>query len=137
EQFRDGHFFGCIALTQAVLEAVIRHVWQVKFKKKRNQEGSFEKNLEALHKQQFLREEWKTKLDRMWAGRHTFHHLRPSVEAEHQKLEELARNTLKLLNDLEQEFFGFSVREGMVVPDHPEYWSIKEGESLVFMRGQI
>src|SRR5690606_13675137 len=29
EQFRDGHFFGCIALTQAVVEAVIRHVWQV------------------------------------------------------------------------------------------------------------
>ena len=28
-QFRDGHYFGCIALTQAVLEAVVRHMWQV------------------------------------------------------------------------------------------------------------
>jgi hypothetical protein len=136
EQFRDGHYFGCIALTQAVLEAVIRHVWQIKLKKKPNQEGNFEKNLEALHKKKFIGDEWKAKLDQMWAKRHSFHHLRPSVECGEQKLEETARNTLKLLNDLEREFFGFSVREGMVVPDHPEYWSIKEGESLVFMREQ-
>lgn len=136
EQFRDGHFFGCIALTQAVVEAIIRHVWQIKLKKKSDQEGSFEKNLEALHKKKFISDEWKTKLDQMWADRHSFHHLRPAVESDQQRLEETARNTLKLLNDLEQEYFGFSVREGMVVPDHPEYWSIKEGESLVFMRGQ-
>jgi hypothetical protein len=135
EQFRDGHYFGCIALTQAVLEAVIRHVWQVKLKRKPNQEGSFDKSLEALHKKKFISDEWKTKLDQMWIDRHTFHHLRPSVESDQQKLEATARNTLKLLNDLEKEFFGFTVREGMVVPDHPEYWSIKEGEPLVFMRG--
>jgi len=72
----------------------------------------------------------------MWAERHSFHHLRPSVESDHLKLEETARNTLKLLNDLEREFFGFTLRNGMVVPDHPDYWSIKAGDSLVFMRGQ-
>ena len=126
EQFRDGHYFGCIALTQAVLEAVIRHVWQIKLKKKPNQEGSFDKNLEALHKKKFISDEWKTKLDQMWADRHSFHHLRPSVESDQQKLEETARNMLKLLNDLEREFFGFTLREGIVVPDHPEYWSIKQ-----------
>jgi hypothetical protein len=135
EQFRDGHYYGCIALTQAVLEALIRHVWQIKFKKQPNQEGSLDKNLEALHKKQFISDEWKTKLDQMWAERHSFHHVRPSVECDQQKLEETALNTLNLLNDLERKFFGFSVRDGMVVPDHPEYWPIKEGESLVFVRG--
>lgn len=136
EQFRDGHYFGCIALTQAVLEAVIRHVWQVKLTKKSNQEGSFDKNLAALHKKNFISDEWKAKLDQMWSERHSFHHLRPSVESDQQKLEETARNTLLMLNDLEQEFFGFDVNEGVIVPHHPEYWSIKEGESLVFMRGR-
>lgn len=125
EQFRDGHYFGCIALTQAVLEAVIRHIWKVKLKKKPNQEGSFDKNLEALHKKKIISDEWKTKLDEMWADRHSSHHLRPSVEADHLKLEETARNTLTLLNDLEREFFGFKVQEGVVVPDHPEYWSVE------------
>ena len=136
EQFRDGHYFGCIALTQAVFEAVIRHIWQVKLKKKPNQEGSFDKHLEALHKKKFISDEWMTKLDQMWAERHSFHHLRPSVEADHLKLEELARNTLKLLNELERQFFGFTLRDGMVVPDHPDDWSIKAGDSLVSIRGQ-
>ena len=134
EQFRDGHYFGCVALTQAVLEAVIRHVWQVKLKKKPTQGGSFDKNLEALHKKKILSDEWKTKLDEMWAERHSFHHLHPSVKADHLKLRETARNSLKLLNDLGREFFGFKVQEGVVLPDHPEYWSVKDGEPMTFMR---
>lgn len=130
ELFRDGHYFGCIALTQALLEAVIRHVWQIKLKKKPHQDGSFEKNLEALHKKKFISDEWKTTLDRMWSERHSFHHLRPSVKSDQKQLEETARNTLKLLNDLEQEFFGFTVQEGGAVPDHPEFWSVKKTSEL-------
>lgn len=137
EQFRDGHYFGCIALTQAVLEAVIRHVWRVKLKRKPNQEGTFDKNLEALHKKKFISDEWKVKLDQIWSDRHSFHQLRPSVESDQQRLEATARTTLKLLNDLEQAFFGFTLREGMVVPEHPEYWSISLGESLVSTRGHV
>ncbi len=125
EQFRDGHYFGCIALTQAVLEAVIRHVWQVKLKKKPNQEGSFDKNLEALHKKKIISDEWKNKLGQMWAERQSLHHLERLVEANQLKLEETARNTLILLNDLEREFFGFTELEEIVVPDHPEYWAVK------------
>jgi hypothetical protein len=106
EQFRDGYYFGCIALTQTVLEAVIRHVWQIKFKKKPNQEGSFDKNLEALHKRKIVSDEWKAKLDEMWAERNSFHRLRPSVESEQKKLEEKARSNLTLLNELEQTFFS-------------------------------
>ena len=135
EQFRDGHYFGCIALTQAVVEAVIRHIWKVELKTKPKKEGSFEKNLEALHKRKVISDDWKTTLDQMWAERHSFHHLRPSVESNQQKLEDKARNTLNLLNELEREFFGFSLRDGMLLPDHPEYWSLTNGESLVFLRG--
>ena len=122
EQFRDGHYFGCIALTQTLVEAVIRHVWQIKLKKKPNQEGSLEKNLAALHKKKSISDDWKTKLDQMWSERHSFHHLRPSVKSDQKQLEETARSTLKLLNDLEQEFFSFDVNEGIIVPHHPEYW---------------
>jgi hypothetical protein len=105
EQFRDGYYFGCIALTQAVLEAVIRHIWQIKFKKP-NQEGSFDKNVEALHKRKVVSDEWKTQLDEMWAERNLFHHLRPSVQSDQKKLEEKARNNLTLLNEIEQAFFS-------------------------------
>jgi hypothetical protein len=106
EQFRDGRYFGCIALTQALLEAVIRDVWQIKLKKKPNHQGSFDKNVEALHKKKLIADDWKIKLDQMWADRHSFHYLRPSVESDQRKLEEKARNLLKLLDDMEREFFG-------------------------------
>ena len=109
--FRDGHYLGCIALSQVVLEAMIRHIWQVRISKKTNLGTHFDKNLEALHKKKFISDEWKSKLDRMWAGRHSFHHLRPSVKSDQRKLEETARNTLKLLDELEREFFGFTLCE--------------------------
>lgn len=136
EQFRDGHYFGCIALTQTLVEAVIRHVWQIKLKKKPNQEGSFEKYLAALHKKKIVSDEWKSTLEQMWSERHSFHHLRPTIESDQRKLVETARKTLLLLNELEQEFFGFDVKEGIIVPNHPEYWSIKVGESLMCVRGK-
>lgn len=136
EQFQDGHYFGCIALSQAVLEAIIGHIWQIKLKKKPNQESRFDKNLEALHKKKLLSDEWMTKLAQMWADRHAVYYFRPSAESDQQKIEEAARNALKMLKDLDREFFEFSVRDGMVVPAHPEYWSIKESESLALLRAK-
>jgi hypothetical protein len=126
EQFRDGHYFGCIALAQSVLEAVILHVWQIALKRKPNHEDTFDKNIDALHKKKVISDKWKAKLEQMWANRHSFHDLRPSAKSDQQRIEEMARNLLMLLSDLEREFFGFTSREGIVVPDHPEYWSLKE-----------
>ena len=51
---------------------------------------------------------WRTRLERMWTDRYSFHHLHPLVEADKRTLEEIARDTLKLLNDVEREFFGFT-----------------------------
>jgi hypothetical protein len=104
DQFRDARYFGCIALTQAVLEVVIHHIWQVKFNKKPNEGGTFDKNLEALHKRKVISDEWKNKLDRMWAERHSFYRLSPMVESDQRKLEERARQNLNLLSELEQVF---------------------------------
>lgn len=108
KQFRDGGYFGCIALTQALLEAVIRHVWQIKLKKKPNDQGSFGTNLEGLLVKKFITDDLKIKLDQMWADRHSFHYLRPSVECDQRKLEEKARNLLKLLDDLELREVSFA-----------------------------
>jgi hypothetical protein len=59
EQFLYGHYFGCIALAQSVLEAVILHVWQIKLNRKPNNEDIFDKNIDALHKQKVISDEWK------------------------------------------------------------------------------
>ena len=106
EQFRDGHYFGCIALTQALLEAVVQHMAQLKIKKNPHKDGGFEKNLDALQKQGFISSAMKIELEQMWADRHSFHHFRPSITSDQQKLEEAARKSLKLLQDLKEEFFS-------------------------------
>jgi hypothetical protein len=104
--FDNGHYFGCIALAQAILEAVIRYVWQIKLTKKPNHDRSFTRILEALHKKQFIADDLKTKLDQIWADRQSFHYLRTLVECDQRKLKESASNLLKLLDHLEREFFG-------------------------------
>jgi hypothetical protein len=102
----SGHYFGCIALAQVLLEAVIRHVSQIKLMKKPNHDRSFTKDLEALHKKKFITDDLKVKLDQIWADQQSFRYLRPSVECDQRKLKESACNLLKLLDGLEREFFG-------------------------------
>jgi hypothetical protein len=45
--FRDGHFYGCISLCQAVGEALVRHMCVCDFDRAA---GAFEKNVRALRK---------------------------------------------------------------------------------------
>ncbi len=102
QQFRDGHFFGCISLGQTVLEMLILHEWRVRLKKRPSQEESFDKHVDALHKKKIISDQWKAKLKQAWDNRHSFYHLTPAVKADHLKLEDAAREMLQLLNDLTQ-----------------------------------
>jgi len=46
-----------------------------------------------LHKKKVISDEWQENLDQMWAERHSFHYLRPSVESDQRKVKVTARNT--------------------------------------------
>jgi hypothetical protein len=129
--FQEGHYYGCVALAQAVLEALVHHLWQVNSGKKKPQDGDFLTILAALHKKGVVKEEWKAKLHEIWVNRHTFHHLRPSVAADQQTLETTAQAYLRLLEELKDDLFGYDIQGERVVPNHAEYWSIKEGEPLI------
>jgi hypothetical protein len=109
EQLQRGHYFGCIALGQSVLQFAVRHVWQTKFKKKSSEDGGFENNLDALHKKKYVSDESKIKLEQVWEQRDSFLRLNPKVESEKQRLEELARRTYEVLSDFQSEFFGAAV----------------------------
>lgn len=133
--FEEGQHYACVALTQAVLEALVHHVWQANAGIKKPQEGDFLAILSALHRKGVVKDEWKAKLQEMWLNRHLFHHLRPSVETEQRTLEVMARANLDLLGELKDDFFGYDIQGERVVPNHPEYWSIKEGEPQVLPVG--
>jgi hypothetical protein len=133
--FQEGHYYGCIALAQAVLEALVHHLWQVNSGKKKAKDSDFLAILAALQKKGVVKDEWKAKLQESWLDRHTFHHLRPSVDADQQTLERMAQANLNLLEELKEELFGYDIQGERVVPNHPEYWSIKEGEPLSLTGG--
>ena len=129
--FQEGHYYGCIALAQAVLDALVHHVWHLNSDEEKPQDGDFVTILAALHKKGVVKDEWNAKLHEMWINRHNFHHLRPLDETDQHTLAKVAEDNLTLLNELNEEFFGYDIRGQQVVPNHPEYWSIKEGEPLV------
>lgn len=99
---REGHHFGCIALSYDLLEAVVLRVWQAEFKTGTGIAGDFQRNVDALHAKKVISDDWKTTLDRMWALRHSCYLLRPEIEADQQQLAELARDGLRVLGELVQ-----------------------------------
>jgi hypothetical protein len=130
-----GDFYASVALTQAVLEALVHHVWQANAGKKKTQEGDFLAALVALHRKAVITDEWKNKLQEMWVNRHKLHQLRASSEEDQRTLEAMARANLSLLEELKEEFFGCEIHGERVVPNHPEYWTIREGEPEVLTVG--
>jgi hypothetical protein len=135
ELFRDGRFYGCITLVQAVTEAVIRHVyWIERPNEDRTSFIRLTQRLETLHRSGIIREEVKELVENIWTHRNDFHHLDPSTQQRHQTLEALASEKLSLLSAVETEFFGYSVHEGTIMPNNPKYWDIRDGKTLVYVR---
>lgn len=135
--YRNGHYYGCIALTQAVTEALVRFVWQVRIGKARNQGGKFEDLLKDLWRKKLIPQEVRDKLDTIWSQRNDYIHLTHKVEQDPQKLRVLAREKLELLGDVERYFFGYTFDNGALVPNHREYWPIAGGDLLAYVRGNV
>lgn len=117
--FRDGHFYGCIALVQAVAEALVRFIWE------RNccgTEGDLEKRVRTLSMRKFISDKLKRSFLEIWKGRNDYHHLNVNIKKELQELEQLAKTKLQLLSEVENEIFDYGLRGGMLVPKKPKYW---------------
>jgi len=131
--FRDGHFYGAIALTQAMSEALVRFMCKCNsFRSEKNHE----KNVDKLFQRKFIEKELKDKLLELWNNRHDYHHLNYSIEQDRQKLELLAQEKIKLLNEIESIVFAFTINNsGAIVPQQPKYWpDIKKGKVPVYLR---
>lgn len=130
--FRDGHFYGCIALSQAVTEAIARFLCQ---KNGWRPEKAFEKNVTKLYTRQFISEEMKNKFLRIWEKRDDYHHLNPNIETDREKLEELAYQKVLLLKEIESKIFKFSVVDGKLVPENKKYWVLQQNGTIpVFLK---
>jgi hypothetical protein len=102
-------------------------VWRVKVRKRKNQTASFSKAVEALQDVSLMEGGRRSAIEGLWKDRDAFL-LRKESDTE---LEEVTRSTLGLLEDIAGRFFGQSERDGVVIPDHPEYWLAYEAETPV------
>lgn len=130
--FIGGHFYGCISLTQAVAEALVRFLchrngWRPS--------KELEKNIGKLVTRKAISNELSGELLKIWNERDDYHHLNPNIETDRKKLEALARERVKLLNEVvEAEIFHFELVDGKIAPTHPKYWDIDDGKADVFLR---
>ncbi len=131
--FRDGHFYGCIALAQSVAEAIARFLCQ---KNSWKPDKTFEKNIKKLYNRSFISEGLKNNFLKIWKKRDDYHHLNPKMETDRIELEKTAYDKILLLNKIESEIFKFSIsKEGKLIPENKKYWDInKDGTVPVFLK---
>lgn len=134
--FRDGHFYGCISLAQAVTDAIIRHVYWAEFPDAdRSIFGKLHQRLGELRRNNRIGDAANDAVEQIWRHRNDFHHLDPKTQIGERKLEEIAIEALTLLARIEEEFFSYSLKEGAISPDKPQYWNITDGKALIYVRG--
>ncbi len=136
--YRDGYFFACIALCQAVAEALLRFICE------RNGKGSnrfvnFETNIRKLRKlTDKIPPDWVEMLERVWEGRNDYHHINPEVPTEKDKLQEIAKEKIVALLNVESEVFAFEWVDGAIKQTHPEYWlETDSGHLDAYLRFEI
>jgi hypothetical protein len=125
--FRDGHYYGSIALSQAVAEAIAKFLCT---KNGWKPDKNFEKNVKKLEARQFISKDSRDRFLSLWEKRDDYHHLNPTIETDRQKLETLAYEKVLLLKQIESEVFAFSFVDGKLVPKCKKYWVLQENGTV-------
>ena len=129
--YRDGHFLACIALCQAVAEAIVRLMCErSKFSSISN---DYEKNVENLHKRK-IQPDCSELFKEIWKGRNDYHHLNPEIPTERNKLQDIAKSKIVTLHKIELKVFEFAIKDGAMLLKYPKYWEIKDGRINAFLR---
>jgi len=118
--YRDGYFFACIALCQAVAEALVRFICE-RSKFGASISEDFEENIEKLRKRN-IKPDCSELLKEIWEGRHDYHHLNPKVPTERIKLQAIAKSKIIALHKVESEVFAFEWVGGAIKMKYPKYW---------------
>jgi hypothetical protein len=132
--FRDGHYYGAISLSQAVGEALVRHMCRSnKWKPAEN----FEENVRKLRERNFIDDSIDGNLLRLWEKRDDYHHLNPTVARDRAELEELALVKIRALGEVERFVFAWTPSDtpGVIKLLRPQYWPDRTDSRVsVFLR---
>ena len=129
KSYRDGHYYGCISLTQSVVESLVKFLCRANSWKP---DKVFEKNIQKLKTRRIITTEQFNDLLKIWENRDDYHHLNDSVESDYMKLKALSKDKLVLLNKIERQIFDFSINKGVIIPRNPKYWTTGNEDFLRF-----
>jgi len=129
--YRDGHFYGAIALAQSVAEAIVKFLCN---KNGWSPKKEFEKNIKQLIARGKINTSLTVVFTRIWKNRDDYHHLNPQIKRERQKLELLAKTKLTDLKIIEEDLFAYITKDGKLIPKYPKYWDQKNGTVPIFLR---
>ena len=127
---RDGHFYGSIALCQAVGEAIVRHIRE----RTGVPAGELEAVVRTLAEKRIIPRSVCDDLLELWQRRNDYHHLNPSIEKDRGELEALSRRKNQLLKSIETEMFGYDVRDGRLILRYPGLWNVQGDRTSAFLR---
>ncbi|MDD5774734.1 MAG: hypothetical protein PHS64_02190 [Candidatus Omnitrophica bacterium] len=128
--FSGGHYYGCIALVQAVSEALVRFLCE---KNGWKPAKKYEENVEKLATRGTISDILKKCFLKIWDDRDDYHHLNKTIKKELKELEDLAKEKIKYLNEAEAEIFSFTAsRDGVICPKNIKYW--KDSGDNVYLR---
>lgn len=132
--FRDAHFYGAISLSQAVGEALVRHMCR---SNQWRPSGLFEENVGKLRERGFIDDDVRRALMLLWEHRNDYHHLNPAVAGDRAELTDLALAKIRALNEVERFAFAWAPSDvpGSLALLRPQYWPDKrDGRVGVFLR---
>ncbi len=129
--YRDAYFLACIALCQAVAEAIARLM--CKKSKFTSISNDYEKNNENLHKRK-IEPDCHELFKEIWEGRNDYHHLNPQIPTEKTKLQSIAKTKIVTLHKIESRVFEFKIQDGAILTRYPQYWDIVNGRINAFLR---
>lgn len=129
--YRDGYFISAVMVSQAVNEGIMKFVAErngIKEKKKHSE------LMEDFKQKRIISSKCAQASERIWGSfRNDVHHMNPKVASI--PFQELAKRNLQNLAIIEKEIFGVDVKDGGLVPHHPQYWDVrKDGTVPVFLR---
>jgi hypothetical protein len=130
--FRDGHFYGCICLSQSVAEGLGKFILEVRHSAAKNPKGKrlikLLKNLKSGtyngKPMSLLSDECLEAFICIEGGdRNDFHHLNKNVITDLEELGKRAEACVMALYRIESDLFGFEVNaSGILTPYRREYW---------------
>ncbi len=131
--YRDGYFLACIALCQAVAEAIVRLMCERSTFSSISDD--YEENIKNLHKRK-IQPDCNELFKEIWKDRNNYHHLNPAIPTEKNKLQEIAKNKILTLHEIESQVFDFAwTKDGAISPRFSKYWDFNENGTLnVYLR---